>query len=95
MAGFIDRVKKAASNLWGWFKGLPIIKPLWALLYSRKMVITAALVAFALEGIPQLAPTKAELEVVIAQAVVILLAAVAQSLGIAAEDYASKVSGKG
>jgi|SRR3990172_3059115 len=94
MEQFFINLKKAAVNVWTWFKSLPIVKPLYLLLYSRKSAITAALVAFALEGIPRLAPVKAEVEVLIAQVVVIALAAVANVLGIAWEDSAEKIAGR-
>lgn len=93
MKEFVERLGKAARNLWNWFKGLPIVKPLWALVYSRKSLITAALVAFALQVVPQLAPEKEAVAVLAAQVVLIALAAVAQSLGIAIEDSASKGAG--
>lgn len=87
---FGERLVKAVKVAWDWFKGLPIAKPLWALVYSRKSVISAALVTFALTAVPALAPAKDTLAAFIAQVVIILLAALAQSLGIAMEDVAAK-----
>lgn len=87
---FGDRLVKAVKVAWQWLKGLPIAKPLWALVYSRKAVISAALVTFALTAVPALAPAEDTLAAFIAQVVIILLAALAQSLGIAIEDQATK-----
>jgi hypothetical protein len=87
---FMVRLGEAVKKTWDWFKGLPIAKPVWALVYSRKSVISAALVTFALTAVPALAPAKDTLAAFIAQVVIILLAALAQSLGIALEDQAEK-----
>lgn len=90
MQEFLARLKKAALTVWNWFKGLPIVAPLYALLYSRKAMISAAMVAFMLEYWPKLAPFEDELAIVVSQVVVIVLVAVANSLGIAIEDAAEK-----
>ena len=89
---FLKSLGKAAVNLWNGFKGLPVIKPLFLLLYSRKAMISVALVGFMLEYFPKLSPVKDELLVLVAQVVVIVLVAVANSLGIAIEDAAAKSS---
>lgn len=86
MSEFIERLKKAALVLWTLFKGLPIVKPLFLLLVSRKSALTAFVVAFAIGVIPKLAPAEGLVYVFIAQVVSIVLALIAQSLGIAIED---------
>jgi hypothetical protein len=90
-----SNIKKAAVAAWVWFKGLPIVKPLFLLLYSRKAMISVALVGFMLEYFPKLSPVKDELLVLVAQVVVIVLVAVANSLGIAIEDAAAKSNSLG
>lgn len=89
--------KKLGSYIkagWKKFKGLPIIKPLWALVYSRKALIAGAVVTFLLGEFPKLAPAKEELTVVIVQVVGIVLTAVGTSIGIALEDSAAKAAPK-
>lgn len=78
------------TRAWAWFKKLPILGPILRLFYSRKAVISAAIVAFVLKYLPGLAPAQDELSVVIAQIVVIVFVAVANILGIALEDAAAK-----
>lgn len=92
MKEFWSNFKKAAIQTWVWFKGLPVVKPLYLLLYSRKALISAAIVGFMLEYFPKLVPVKDELLVLVAQVVVIVLVAVANSLGIAIEDAAAKIA---
>jgi hypothetical protein len=93
MENFLEKVRGFVVKVWGWFKGLPIVKPLFLLLYSRKAMISVALVGFMLEYFPKLAPVKDEMLVLIAQIVVIALVAIANSLGIAIEDAAEKAAG--
>ena len=85
---FLDRLRKAAVNLFEAFKRLPIVKPLYALLYSRKVAIASGLTGAMVELFPRLIPVKSELLIVITQLVVIALAWVAVILGIAYEDAA-------
>lgn len=95
MKEFWGKVKMAALAAWKWFKSLPVVKPLFLLLYSRKAMISVALVGFMLEYFPKLSPVKDELLVLVAQVVVIVLVAVANSLGIAIEDAAAKSNSLG
>lgn len=87
---FGERLAKAAQDLWERFKKLPIVKPIFALAYSRKSIISAAVVTFLLGVVPQLAPAGSALEVLTVQIVGIVFVAVAQSLGISIEDAAAK-----
>jgi hypothetical protein len=95
MSDFLQRLQKAAENVWGWIVSLPIIKPLYSLLYSRKAMISAAVVAFMLEYWPKLVPFEDEVLLVVSQVVVIVLVAIANSLGIAIEDAAEKGNSNG
>lgn len=95
MKEFWSNVKKAAVAVWVWFKGLPIVKPLFALLYSRKSLIATAVTGFMLEYFPKLVPVKDELLVLVAQVVVIVLIWLADILGIAIEDAAAKSNALG
>lgn len=90
MSEFFERLKKAAQNVWGWVKGLPVVKPLWQLVYSRKATIATAITGAVLELFPKLTPVAGEVTVVIAQLVTIGLVWAAVILGIAHEDAAEK-----
>jgi len=93
MNEFLQRLKKAAQNVWQWVKSLPVVKPLYALLYSRKAMISAAIVYFMLEQFPKLAPFENYLALIASQVVVVALVAIANILGIAMEDAAAKSNG--
>lgn len=86
MKGFFERLKKAAVNTWKWFKSLPVVKPLFMLVYSRKALIATGLTGFVLEAFPKLSPVNDEVVIVVAQLVVIGFIWIAQILGIAIED---------
>jgi hypothetical protein len=91
--GFLDKVIGAAKGAWQWVKSLPVIKPLFALAYSRKTMISLAVVGFMLEAFPKLANFENETTLIVSQIVVIAFVAIGQSLGIAIEDAAEKHNG--
>lgn len=90
MNDFWTKAKQALGNVWGWVKGLPVVKPLWQLVYSRKATIATAITGAVLELFPKLTPVAGEVTVVIAQLVTIGLVWAAVILGIAHEDAAAK-----
>jgi len=90
MKAFLDKVGNVIVAFLTWFKSLPIAKPLLALAYSRKALISVALVGFMLKVFPDLAPVENELTVVLTQVVVIAIVAIAHQIGIALEDVAEK-----
>ena len=89
---FFGRLGKAAQNLFEAFKRLPVVKPLFGLVNSRKALIASGLSAFVLDAFPKLVPVKSEIDVVTVQIVVIFLAWLATILGIAYEDGAEKLA---
>src|SRR5512139_3292093 len=95
MTNFWSKLKNAIVTVWTWIKSLPIIKPLFLLLYSRKAMISVAVVGFMLEYFPKLVPVENELLVLVTQVLVIVLVAVGNSLGIAIEDAAAKSNSLG
>lgn len=86
MENFFKKVGDFIKAGWEKFKGLPIVKPLWLMVYSRKAVIASAAAGWLLTIFPDLLPAKDEVLVVITQVIGILFLAIGTSIGIAIED---------
>lgn len=87
------RIWQAGLVVWRWLKGLPIVQPLYGMLYSRKGMIVGLVVTAILHEYPKLGVFQDELVLIVAELVSIGLVAVAYILGIAWEDAATKSAG--
>lgn len=93
MNEFFAKVWVVIQAVWIKVKGSPIIKPLWALVYSRKATIAAAVITWLLTVFPSLVPAKDQLLGLMVQVVGIILIAVATQAGIVIEDKAKLENG--